>query len=88
VAVALNCGQDRRGRVHKNNDFECISREWWEVLNEYNYQCVVQSHLRIMPLPAKNDQWWATLSRFSQVIYERAKLSQMLKAFDYYEVEL
>ncbi|MEN8218882.1 MAG: N-6 DNA methylase [Pseudomonadota bacterium] len=30
VAVALNCGHDRRGRVHKNNDFECISREWWE----------------------------------------------------------
>ncbi|KHD06569.1 hypothetical protein PN36_08350 [Candidatus Thiomargarita nelsonii] len=271
VAVALNCGHDRRGKVHKNNDFECISREWWEgkkgkrsnggcdvhfwnrcqitnpyylvpryydktteklltqeaaplhgklisfsemldkgwitirkghevgadaygtgdipfvrtsdianfeisidptksisqevyekyaveqnlksgdilmvvdgryrigrcaILNEFNYQCVVQSHLRIisvssetpiesiellyllnlpsvqreirslvfiqstlgalgkrikeikLPLPAKNDQWRATLSRFSQVIYERAKLLQMLKAFDSYEVEL
>ncbi|MEN8218883.1 MAG: hypothetical protein ABFS56_21410 [Pseudomonadota bacterium] len=41
-----------------------------------------------LPLPAKNDQWRATLSRFSQVIYERAKLLQMLKAFDSYEVEL
>jgi len=270
VAVALNCGHDRRGRVHKNNDFECISREWWEgkkgkrsngacdvhfwnrcqitnpyylvpryydktteklltqeaaplhgklisfsemldkgwitirkghevgadaygtgdipfvrtsdianfeisidptksisqevyekyaveqnlksgdilmvvdgryrigrcaILNEFNYQCVVQSHLRIisvssetpiepiellyllnlpsvqreirslvfiqstlgalgkrikeikLPLPAKNDQWRATLSRFSQVIYERAKLLQTLKAFDSYEFE-
>jgi type I restriction enzyme M protein len=259
--VALNCGHDRRGRKHKNNDFECISREWWEgkkgdfwnrcqitnpyylvpryydktieklltqeaaplhgklisfsemldkgwitirkghevgadaygtgdipfvrtsdianfeisidptksisqevyekyaveqnlksgdilmvvdgryrigrcaILNEFNYQCVVQSHLRIisvssetpiepiellyllnlpsvqreirslvfiqstlgalgkrikeikLPLPAKNDQWRATLSRFSQVIYERAKLLQMLKAFDSYEFE-